>query len=520
MNFIKIIISLFCICCAGGFVLAQENEAVSSEQTASSALPGVEYQAAEAAGVQADSTAAAGIQVGSTAAGAQAGGKLLEKIPAKPSESIQKGMDGIHSKLKISEDKKWLWLFVRIAAAVIICAAAGFLIRCIIFLFDKLSQKITNSLHRKQILPESGRHLLYMKLDKIPFVKNMLKINLLDKVLAREQMIKFITYIVHIFKYFTLLVVLYITLTAVLGLFEPTRSAAVTLLGYIWHPLKTFLGNVISYLPELFFIIVTILIVRYLLKVVRFFTTQIEKGRIIIPGFHADWASPTYKLLQIFIYALTLAVIYPHLPNANSDSFKGVSVLLGFVISFGSSAAIGNLVAGIVITYMRTFKIGDLIKIGDITGFVTEKTGIVTRVKTTKNEYITFPNVTILTSSITNYHRSCETENGFLVHKNIGMGYSVPWRQVNQILINAALKTEHLLKEPVPFVNQIELADFYCVYEINAYTKRVDILPRIYSDLFQNIQDGFTEAGVSMYAPHFTSTEISSVNNIHDTNRN
>ncbi|MDR2490119.1 MAG: mechanosensitive ion channel family protein [Spirochaetaceae bacterium] len=514
MNFIRIIISLFCICCAGGVVPAQETADAASEQAALSVLPGVEYQA-DGAGVEA-------VSGGGVVEQAAAGGRPLEKTPVRPGESLHKGVDGIHAKIKIFEDKEWLWLAARIAAAFIICAAAGFFIRFIIFLFAALSQKITNRLHRKQILPESGKNYLYIKLNKIPFLKNMLKISLLDKVFAREQMIKIIVYIVRIVKYFTLLAVLYITLTAVLGLFEPTRSAAITLLGYIWHPLKTFLGNFISYLPELFFIIVTLLIVRYLLKVVRFITTQIEKGRIIIPGFHTDWASPTYKLLQIFIYALTLAIIYPHLPNANSDSFKGVSVLVGFVISFGSSAAIGNLVAGIVITYMRTFKTGDLIKIGDITGFVTEKTGIVTRIKTTKNEYITFPNVTILTSSITNYHKSCETENGFLVHRNIGMGYSVPWRQVHKILIDAALKTEHLLKEPQPFVNQLELADFYCVYEINAYTKRVDILPRIYSELFQNVQDGFTESGISMYAPHFTSTEISNINqlNTNDTDRN
>jgi small-conductance mechanosensitive channel len=212
------------------------------------------------------------------------------------------------------------------------------------------------------------------------------------------------------------------------------------------------------------------------------------------------------------IYALTLAVIYPHLPNASSDSFKGVSMVFGLVVSFSSGSAIGNLVAGIVITYMRTFKTGDFIKIGDVSGFVVEKSGIVTRLRTVKNEYISFPNLTVLTSQITNYNMSTETEKGLQIYKTITMGYSVPWRQVHEILITAALKTEHIEPDPPPFVNQTKLDDFYAHYEINAYTKRADILPRIYSMLFQNIQDGFTEAGISLYAPHFGVTEIQQSN--------
>jgi small-conductance mechanosensitive channel len=318
----------------------------------------------------------------------------------------------------------------------------------------------------------------------------------------------FFSYIVKILKLLSMLVILYITLTAVLGLFEPTRGTAVTLLGYIWYPLKSFIISFVKYLPELFFIVVTIFIVRYLLRIIKFFGSQIERGRICIPGFHTDWVSPTYKLLQIFIYALTLAVVYPHLPNANSESFKGVSMLLGLVVSFGSSSAIGNLVAGIVITYMRTFKTGDLVKLCDVTGFIVEKSAIVTRIKTFKNEYVTFPNLTVLTSSITNYNTSADTEKGLIINKTITMGYSVPWKQVHEILINAALKTEHILKTPPPFVNQTKLDDFYCHYEINAYTLHVTCLPRIYSELFQNIQDGFTENGISLYAPHFSVNEV------------
>jgi small-conductance mechanosensitive channel len=199
-----------------------------------------------------------------------------------------------------------------------------------------------------------------------------------------------------------------------------------------------------------------------------------------------------------------LAIVYPYLPGSDSRIFQGVSVLVGIIFSLGSSSAIGNLVAGLVVTYMRPFKIGDRIKINDVTGFVVEKTLMVIRLKTHKNEYVTFPNMMILNSSIVNYHTSSdEDEEGLILNTTITFGYGTPWQTVHEILINAALATSHVQKKPAPFVLQTAMDDFYAVYQINFYTKEVELVPRIYSELYQNIQDGFRAAGIDMTAPHF-----------------
>jgi small-conductance mechanosensitive channel len=184
--------------------------------------------------------------------------------------------------------------------------------------------------------------------------------------------------------------------------------------------------------------------------------------------------------------------------------FKGISVLVGVLFSLGSSSVISNLIAGIVMTYMRPFTVGDRIKINDITGFVVERGPMNTRIRTHKNEFVSFPNQMILNTSVVNFNSSTTAGlDGFIVHANVTMGYDVPWRTVHDILTNAALKTEHTEKTLAPFVNQIKLDDFYCWYEINTYTKNVSKLPTIYSELYKNIQDSFAEAGISMYAPHY-----------------
>jgi small-conductance mechanosensitive channel len=153
---------------------------------------------------------------------------------------------------------------------------------------------------------------------------------------------------------------------------------------------------------------------------------------------------------------------------------------------------------------MRPFKIGDRIKINDVTGFVVEKTLMVIRLKTHKNEYVTFPNMMILNSSIVNYHTSSdEDEEGLRLNTTITVGYGTPWQPVHEVLSHAALATPHVLKKPAPFVLQTAMDDFYAAYQINFYTKEVDLVPRIYSELYQNIQNGFHAAGIDMTAPHF-----------------
>jgi small-conductance mechanosensitive channel len=159
-------------------------------------------------------------------------------------------------------------------------------------------------------------------------------------------------------------------------------------------------------------------------------------------------------------------------------------------------------VAGLVITYMRPFKIGDRIKIKDIVGYVVEKSPFVIRLRNIKNEFITFPNLTVLNSDVINYNTSGE-EEGLILHAKITMGYDVPWRDVYDILIAAAGNTPHIAASPKPFVLQTGLDDFYASYELNAYTKEIERVMLIYSLLYQNIQDEFREAGIDLCTPAY-----------------
>ena len=365
-----------------------------------------------------------------------------------------------------------------IAAAIVIVQAL--LIWLVWFLFKKLNVRIKAGAG-KRIKPLTIRNF---------------------KILSAGQIVDVILFFLRILKYLITIFQLFITVPIVFSLFQATKNLASSIFGYILTPLKSILLNAIGYIPNIITIIIILLITRYVLRGLKFFARQIANERLVLPGFYPDWAWPTFSILRVLLYAFTIAVVYPYLPGSESRVFQGVSVFVGIIFSLGSSSAISNLVAGLVITYMRPFKIGDRIKIKDITGYVVEKSPFVIRLRNSKNENITFPNITVLNSDIINYNTSGE-EEGLILHTNVTMGYSVPWRDVYDTLISAAAKTPHVEASPKPFVLQTGLEDFYANYELNVHIKEIDKVNLIYSLLYQNIQDEFKNAGISMYAPHF-----------------
>jgi small-conductance mechanosensitive channel len=317
-----------------------------------------------------------------------------------------------------------------------------------------------------------------------------------------EQEMKVILFLVKIFRWLVYALLLYFTLPIIFSIFPFSRDWADALFNLIWSPFKKVLLAVWRYLPNLFSILVIYFVMKYFIRFVRYIFSEIEVEKLRISGFHADWAMPTFSIIRFLLYAFTFVLIFPYLPGSDSEIFKGVSVFLGVLFSLGSSSAIANMIAGLVITYMRPFKIGDRIKLGDTTGDVIEKTLLVTRVKTVKNEVVTIPNSSILTGNTTNYSSEAR-DQGLILHTTVTIGYNIPWKDVHQALIDAALRTERVLQEPKPFVLQTSLDDFFVSYQINVYTREAGQQSLIYSQLHQNIQDVCNERGIEILSPHY-----------------
>ncbi|HEX5037153.1 MAG TPA: mechanosensitive ion channel family protein [bacterium] len=300
------------------------------------------------------------------------------------------------------------------------------------------------------------------------------------------------------------LVLLYVYLEFTLSLFPWTHAFAEHLLDLVVNPLASMSQAVVDYLPSLAFLIILIVVTRYLLKMVRYFFLRIEYGRLTLEGFEPEWARSTYKLVRGLIIVFAVVVAYPYVPGSGSEAFKGVSIFIGLIVSLGSSSAISNVIAGYTMVYRRAFKVGDVIQVESVFGVVTEMRLLATHVRTIKNEVVIVPNSLILGSNVLNYTRLAKT-NGLILHSIVGIGYEASWRQVEAMLLLAADRTPGFKKDPPPFVLQKSLDDFAVKYEINAYCDDPLQIARLYTELHRNILDQFNEHGVQIMTPAYES---------------
>ncbi|MFL5452592.1 MAG: mechanosensitive ion channel family protein, partial [Myxococcales bacterium] len=279
--------------------------------------------------------------------------------------------------------------------------------------------------------------------------------------------------------------------------FPWTRGAVGGLVSYLAAPLWTMGGAVAGMVPNLIFLALLVVIVRWVLKLARLFFAAVKTGTVTLGGFDPGWAETTYSLVRIAVIAFALVVAYPHIPGSGSDAFKAISILAGVVLSLGSSSVLSSIIAGYAMTYRRTFRVGDTVRIGEVLGEVEQIGLMVTRVRTIKNEEAVIPNSNILQNEVLNYSAHAR-ESGLILHARVGIGYEVPWRQVEAMLLLAADRTRGMRREPRPFILQLGLKDFCVDYELNVYCDEPRSMLQLYTELYRNVLDAFNEYGVQI----------------------
>ena len=297
------------------------------------------------------------------------------------------------------------------------------------------------------------------------------------------------------------IVLFYFYVPLVLSFIPTTRPLVGRVMPLVLDPARDIGLAFLAYLPRLAGLILIIIAVRYLLRFLGLFMAAVGKGEMTIPGFDAEWADQTARLLKIIVVFGTLMVVYPFLPGAGSEVFRGFSLFAGALFTLGASSSVGNVISGVILTYTRSFRIGDRIEIGDTRGDVISRGLFVTRLRTIFNEEITYPNAIMLGRHVTNYS-SASKNGGLALRVTAGIGYDVDWRQVHELMKSAAQATDHILDQPEPAVLQTSLNDFAVEYQLVAWTDDPKRMMRTQSGLRQNVLDQFNEAGVEIMTPN------------------
>jgi small-conductance mechanosensitive channel len=298
------------------------------------------------------------------------------------------------------------------------------------------------------------------------------------------------------------LIAAYVWIVHSLERFPYTRAWGEGLGGFLFQETKRLVWLTLDALPGVFVVAVIFFVTRFVTKLIKASFTPVEKGQVQTRWVDRDTATPTRRILVVFIWLFALVMMYPYIPGSDSDAFKGIGIFVGLVASLGSTAIVGQAASGLVLIYSRAFRDGDYVRIGDTEGTVISLGMLSTKIRTNKQEEVTIPNAGLIGATIKNYSRP-EGPEGVILHTTVTIGYSTPWRQVHEMLLLAADRTAGLKKEPKPFVLQTSLSDFYVEYQLNAYLDRPATRLRTLAALHANIQDSFNEHGVQILSPHY-----------------
>jgi small-conductance mechanosensitive channel len=300
------------------------------------------------------------------------------------------------------------------------------------------------------------------------------------------------------------LLALDIWLSYVLQQFAYTRPWGEELTAWLLGVLRDFALAIAGGIPGLVLAVLVFLIARSLTRLNTLFLERVERGRLALGWLDADTAGPTRRIGNFVIWLFALAMAYPYLPGADTDAFKGLSVLVGLMVSLGASNVVGQALSGLTLMYARSLRQGEYVKIGETEGTVTSIGMFATRVHTGMGEEVTIPNTVIVGNPVRNFSRLAQG-GAFVLHTTVTIGYATPWRQVHAILLEAARRTPGVAQDPAPFVAQTALSDYYVEYRLvaqankDAPRRRAEALNALHA----NIQDAFNEHGVQIMSPHY-----------------
>jgi len=203
------------------------------------------------------------------------------------------------------------------------------------------------------------------------------------------------------------------------------------------------------------------------------------------------------QLLMIGTTAVGLLLIVLVFPM--SDSTRGqvlslIGVVLTAVIALSSTTFVANIMAGLMLRVVKSFRPGDFIHIGNQFGRITERGLFHTEIQTEDRNLTTFPNLYLVTNPVTVVRSS-----GTIVSATLSLGYDLPHSRIEELLKEAAKQTD--LQEP--FIQVRELGDCSVTYRVAGFLTNVKLLLTARSDLRKNVLDVLHAHGVEIVSPAF-----------------
>lgn len=211
---------------------------------------------------------------------------------------------------------------------------------------------------------------------------------------------------------------------------------------------------------------------RYVIRFINKMVARMLERRGVEPtvqSFLKSFVNITLIVLLIITVVGTLGV--------NTTSLAALLASAGLAVGMALSGNLQNLAGGIILLFLKPFKVGDFIEAQGVSGTVKAIQIFHTILTTTDNKELFVPNGALSSGNITNYTKNELRRVDF----TIGVEYGTEIDKVKQVTLALLREDRRIMTEPAPFIAVKELGDNGVIYVIRVWAKASD-----YWDVFFN----------------------------------
>ena len=193
---------------------------------------------------------------------------------------------------------------------------------------------------------------------------------------------------------------------------------------------------------------------------------------------------------------LFAALIILDLLGINTASILTVLGAAGLAVGLAMKDSLSNIAAGLMLLFLRPYKLGDYIDCGSVSGTIREIGLFTTTFTTPDGLFIAAPNSVLFGAPIKNYSRNPRRRADITV----GIAYGDSLSQGMQVLLKLMREHPLILQDPAPEVLVSELADSSVNLTLRFWTENKDYWEAYWSVKAQ-LKDALEGAGLNIPFP-------------------
>jgi MscS family membrane protein len=224
----------------------------------------------------------------------------------------------------------------------------------------------------------------------------------------------------------------------------------------------------------------------------------IAVGRLQQGGMQAQLTRFSFEVLTAVIVVGAAINLGARLGLPTYSLVTGLGVG-GLAVALAGREALSNLIGTVAILLDQPFKVGDFIVLGETDrGTVTEIGLRSTRIRTRDGILVSIPNSNIASMKIVNESAPVAEAR---IRLPVSAAYGSNVHDVEEALLDAALRCAHVVSEPGPSVRLIKFGDSALDFQLFVWIVTPELRGRVTNELNRAICEEFKKRGIEMPFP-------------------